>query len=78
MKDRIFISLVESERLAEKKEQEDKELQRANERLKRMGKEEVASLDDLPEEFEETDAFLDEAAKITFDVIQTGKYAINS
>lgn len=78
VKERTFISLVESERLAEKKEQEEKELQRANERLKRMGKEEVATLDDLPEEFEEVDAFLEEAAKITFDVIQTGKYAINS
>ncbi len=78
VKDRIYISLVEKERLAEKEKQEKKELERANSRLKRLGKEEVASIDDLPEEMEEIDAFLHEAAQITFDVIQTGKYAINT
>lgn len=77
LKDRTFISLVESERLKEKKEQEQKELARANERLVRLGKEKIASLDDLPEELEEFDPYLDEAAQITFDVIHTGKYAIN-
>ncbi|WP_026374877.1 carboxy terminal-processing peptidase [Aestuariibacter salexigens] len=77
-KDRKTISLVKSERLAEKQEAEDKQLKRANERLQRMGKETVASLEDLPDEFEELDPFLDEAAKITLDVIQSGKYALSS
>ena len=49
---------------------------RANERLQRMGLESVASLDDLPEDMEELDPFLDEAANITFDMIGTGRYAI--
>jgi len=78
IKDRTYISLVEKERLAEKNEQENKELVRANARLKRMGKEPIESIDDLPEELEEVDPFLDEAAYITLDVIQTGKYAINT
>ena len=65
IKDRTYISLVEKERLAEKNEQENKELVRANARLKRMGKEPIESIDDLPEELEEVDPFLDEAAYIT-------------
>ncbi|UAA37156.1 carboxy terminal-processing peptidase [Paraneptunicella aestuarii] len=78
LKDKNYFSLVESERLAQKDEREKKDLQRANERLKRMGKEPVASLDDLPEDFESLDAYLDETAQITLDVIQTGKYAVNT
>lgn len=77
IKDRIYISLVEKERLSEKNAQEEKELLRANARLKRMGKEPIELLDDLPEELEELDPFLNEAACIALDVIQTGKYAIN-
>ncbi|MBU3022910.1 carboxy terminal-processing peptidase [Aestuariibacter sp. A3R04] len=76
-KDRNFISLVKSEREAKKKESLDNELARANERLARMGKAPVESLDDLPEELEELDPFLDEAANITYDMLDTGKYAIN-
>ncbi len=72
-----FVSLVEAERLADKKDDEAKALKRANERLARMHMEPVASLDDLPEELEEIDPFLDEAASITFDVLTTGKYAIH-
>ena len=76
-KDDKTISLVESERLAEKKEREDKRLARANERLDRMGMEKIASLDDLPEDFDEIDPFLDEAAKITYDLLYSGKFASN-
>lgn len=76
-KDRDYVSLVKSERLAEKDNEENQELQRANERLARMGKEPVESLDDLPEELEELDPFLDEAANITYDMLNTGKYAIH-
>lgn len=75
-KDKNYISLVKSEREADKKEAEEKSLARANERLQRLGMETVASLDDLPEDMDELDPFLDEAANITFDMIQTGRYAI--
>lgn len=72
------ISLVESERLEEKNDNEKRNLQRANERLSRLGLEKVENLDDLPEELETVDPFLDEAANITYDVLAMGKYAINS
>jgi len=77
-KDKNYISLVKSEREADKKEAEDKALARANERLQRAGKEVVASLDDVPEDMEELDPFLNEAANITFDMIETGRYAITT
>ena len=38
----------------------------------------VESIDDLPEDFEFDDPFLLEAANITFDMIETGKYAIRT
>ena len=80
-KDRDYISLVKSERIAEKEEAQDKELARTNERLKRMNREPIAKMEDLPEdleELEELDPFLDEAANITYDLIETGKYAITN
>ena len=76
-KNRDFISLVKSERLADKKDEEEQELARANERLTRLGKEPVESLEDIPDDVEELDPFLDEAANFTFDMLNTGKYAIN-
>lgn len=76
-KERDYVSLVESERLAEKDADEKLELKRANERLARMGKEPVESMDDLPDDLEELDPFLDEAANITYDMLNTGKYAIH-
>lgn len=72
------ISLVESERLKEKVEQDESRLVRANERLLRRGLPAVAKLDDLPEDQDPIDPFLDEAASITYDLLATGKYAINS
>ena len=72
------ISLVESTRLKEKTELDTKRLARANERRKRQGLEIIASLDDLPEDEDPIDPFLDEAANITYDLLSTGKYAINS
>ncbi|MDC8831039.1 carboxy terminal-processing peptidase [Alteromonas gilva] len=75
-KDKEFISLVESERLAEKQENEERALKRANERLTRMGLPVVEDLEDLPEELEELDPFLAEAANITLDMVNTGKYAL--
>ncbi|MBL4630639.1 MAG: carboxy terminal-processing peptidase [Paraglaciecola sp.] len=72
------ISLVESERLKEKTENELRNLTRTNERLARLGLEKVDNLDDLPEELETVDPFLQEAANITYDVLNIGKYAINN
>lgn len=72
------ISLVESERLKEKTENELRSLARTNERLAKLGLEKVDNLDDLPEELEDIDPFLEEAANITYDVLAIGKYAINS
>jgi carboxyl-terminal processing protease len=72
------ISLVETERLQEKTENEQRSLLRTNERLARLGLDKVENLDDLPEELETVDPFLEEAANITYDVLTMGKYAINS
>ncbi|MBF7072787.1 carboxy terminal-processing peptidase [Glaciecola sp. MH2013] len=78
-KDKNYISLVESERLEDKKSNDELRLRRINERLERMGFDKVASLDDdLPDELSEIDPFLAEAANITFDMISTGRYALNS
>lgn len=76
-KDDKTISLVESERVADKEKREAKRLARANERLARMGREKIESLDDLPEDFDDLDPFRDEAAKITFDLLNAGKFASN-
>ena len=75
-KDKNFISLVKSERESEDKQQESDALSRVNERLGRMGMEAITTLDDAPEELDDIDPLLAEAANITFDLIETGKYAI--
>ncbi|WP_416304848.1 carboxy terminal-processing peptidase [Neptunicella sp. SCSIO 80796] len=73
------ISLVESVRKAEREEQDARNLARTNQRLERLGKEKVTSLDDIPDGvLDDLDPFLDEATQITYDVISTGKYAINT
>ncbi|MGB5446078.1 MAG: carboxy terminal-processing peptidase, partial [Psychromonas sp.] len=66
-KDVKTISLKESDRIKESKEQEANDLLRANERLKRAGLATVKSVDEIPEDFEPIDAFLLEAAAITLD-----------
>ena len=38
-----------------------------------MGKEKVTDLDDLPEDLEKLDPFLDETAKITLDLVSLDK-----
>ena len=77
-KDKNYISLVEAERLAEQQESKSKRLARTNERLQRKGLEPIASMEDLPDDVLDIDPFLDEAANITYDLIATGKFAINS
>jgi carboxyl-terminal processing protease len=77
-KDKKFISLVASQRIAEKKEIEIKRLTRVNERLVRLGLPVVESLEnDLPEALGKIDPFLSEAVNITFDIIKSGSYALN-
>jgi carboxyl-terminal processing protease len=76
-KDKKTISLVESERLKEKQVQDALRLKRANERLERAGLAKVETLDDLPEELDTLDPFLQEAANITFELATTGMYAAN-
>jgi carboxyl-terminal processing protease len=74
-KDDKTISLKLIERKQKREESKEKQLIRVNERLVLMGKEKVKSLDDLPDELETLDPFLDETAKITFDLISLGKMA---
>lgn len=64
------ISLNEKERIKSREEDEANALKRTNERLTRAGLANVKSLDDLPEDYEPLDAFLDEAAEITLDYSQ--------
>ncbi len=74
-KDRKAISLVEATRLKEKDEGEQRALQRANERLVRLGEKPVETLDDLPDTLDDLDPFLEEAALITQDYIKYGRIA---
>lgn len=76
-KDDKFISLNIGERKTKTEERKAKRLTRANERLAKLGKEPITSLDDLPEELEDLDVFLDETAQITFDLISLNKLAKN-
>lgn len=73
-----FISLVLDERKTEDEENKTQRLERANARLKRLGKKPVqtlSELDDLPDDLLDFDPFLDEAAKITNDFIRLDKVA---
>lgn len=74
-KDDKFVSLNLKERKAKRDERKAKRLDRANERLIVLGKEKVDDLENLPDELDELDPFLDETAKITFDLVQLGKVA---
>ncbi len=73
-----FISLVLDERKTEDEVNKAQRLERANARLKRLGKKPVqtlSELDDLPDDLLDFDPFLDEAAKITNDFIRLDKVA---
>jgi carboxyl-terminal processing protease len=74
-KDDKSVSLNLAIRKAKREEAKAKRLKRVNERLITLGKKPVTSLDDLPEELDKLDPFLDEAAKITLDYANLGKYA---
>ena len=74
-KDDKKISLNLNTRKAKREENKAKQLVRANERLSKMGKEQIKSLEDLPDDLDELDPFLDETARITFDLVSLGKVA---
>jgi carboxyl-terminal processing protease len=74
-KDDKTISLNLATRQSERKERKSKRLVRVNEQLTLLGKEKVADLDDLSDELDDLDPFLDEAARITFDFVSLGKIA---
>ncbi|MFC3032105.1 carboxy terminal-processing peptidase [Pseudoalteromonas fenneropenaei] len=77
-KDNKTISLVEAERLKERADNDALSLKRANERLARLGKEPIKSLDDAPELLSELDPYLEEAALVTQDFITYGRLAKNT
>ena len=62
-------------RKGKREERKEKQLIRANERLVSMGKSKALTLDELPDDLDDLDPFLDEAARITFDLISLGKIA---
>ena len=72
-KDKKSVSLNEAERVAEQAKQDEKALKRTNERLVRLGKPALKSLDDLPADFEAPDEYLVEAANITADLVKVSK-----
>jgi carboxyl-terminal processing protease len=74
-KDDKSISLNLIERKLKRDLRKEERLVRANERLVLLGKEKVKSLDDVPDELAEIDPFLDETAKITFDLVSLNKLA---
>jgi carboxyl-terminal processing protease len=74
-KDNKSVSLNLATRKAEREERKAKRLVRVNEQLLVLGKEKITDLEDLSDEFDDLDAFLDEAARITFDFISLGKIA---
>ncbi|NQY33837.1 MAG: carboxy terminal-processing peptidase [Alteromonadaceae bacterium] len=74
-KDDKTISLNLEKRKAKRKSSKSKQLVRTNERLVAMSMEKVTNLEDLPDELSELDPFLDETAKITFDLVSLGKVA---
>jgi carboxyl-terminal processing protease len=74
-KDDKTISLNLATRKSEREERKTKRLVRVNEQLTLLGKEKVTDLDDITDELDDLDPFLDEAARITFDFISLGKIA---
>lgn len=69
-KDKHSMSLNLAERKAEMEEQDAKALARLNDRLKRAGLATVSDLDDTPTDFEPEDSYLEEAARITADLVR--------
>ena len=68
-KQKKYLSLNEAERIKERDTQNQKALARANERLTRMGKPMIKSLDELPANIKFPDGYLQEAANITANLV---------
>ncbi len=74
-KDDKSISLNLAERKIKREKRKAKRLLRVNEQLALLGKEKITKLDDLSNELDDLDPFLDETTRITFDLISLGKIA---
>ena len=74
-KDDKTISLNLAKRKTEREERKTKRLVRVNEQLTLLDKEKVTDLDDITDQLDDLDPFLDETARITFDFISLGKIA---
>ncbi|MEZ8081937.1 carboxy terminal-processing peptidase [Enterovibrio norvegicus] len=68
IKDDNVISLNEKSRIAEREKEDKKRLARLNDRQKMLGKKAFKTLDDVPSDYEQPDAYLNEAALITLDM----------
>lgn len=75
-KDKKWVSLVLAERKAEQTADEAKRLARMNERLIRAGFKPVEKLEDVPEEYEAPDPYLNETLVLSFELIDTMKIAM--
>ncbi len=74
-KDDKTISLNLKTRKLERESRKGKRLLRVNQQLTELGKEKITDLDDLSDQLDDLDPFLDEAARITFDFVSRGKLA---
>ncbi len=74
-KDDKTFSLNLATRQSEREQRKSKRLVRVNEQLALLGKKKVTDLDDLSDELDDLDPFLDETARITFDFVSLGKIA---
>lgn len=75
-KAKTWVSLVLAEREAEQKADEAKRLARMNERLLRAGFEPVEKLEDVPEDYEAPDPYLNETLVLSFELIDSMKIAM--
>lgn len=75
--DKTWVSLNINARESEQEAEKSRRLQRINDRLKRMGKEPVESVDDVEDSVLEVDPFLQQALAIGFDYIDDTKLASN-
>lgn len=66
---RYIVSLNKKNREAEQKSYEDRDLKRMNERLAREGKLPITKLEDLPKDYKQPDAYLNESVEILLDLI---------
>ena len=66
---RYIVSLNKKNREAEQKSYENRDLKRMNERLAREGKPPITKLEDLPKDYKQPDAYLNESVEILLDLI---------